>query len=127
MKKLFTILSFLLISIASLSAQIAPASYERVKDFMSNPTVLILKANGQFELVTGATSIVGTYTYANGSISFTDVMGNYPDITAGLGFYEVTPTATGIKFKVVKDKAIQRKDVLGQSEWKKVAELKGID
>jgi hypothetical protein len=125
MKKLLTILSFLLISLASLSAQVAPANYERVKDFMSNPTVLMLKSDGQFELVTGSTSIVGTYTFADGSITFSDAKGNYSDIMAGTGSYQVVPTANGVQFKVVKDKAIQRKDVLSQSDWKKVGDLMG--
>ena len=125
MKKLFTMLSFMLVSMASLSAQAAPGNYEREKDFMSNPTVLMLKTDGQFELVTGATSLLGTYTYADGKISFTDVSGNYSAILAGIGTYEVITTANGIRLKVIKDKAVQRKDVLSTSNWKKVGNLTG--
>ena len=125
MKKLFTMLSFMLVSMASLSAQAAPGNYEREKDFMSNPTVLMLKTDGQFELVTGATSLLGTYTYADGKISFTDVSGNYSAILAGIGTYEVITTANGIRLKVIKDKAVQRKDVLSTSDWKKVGNLTG--
>lgn len=125
MKKLFTILSFMFISLAALSAQAAPGNYEREKDFMSNPTVLMLKADGQFELVTGATSLLGTYTFADGKISFTDVSGNYPAILAGSGTYEVITMPNGIQLKAIKDKAVQRKDVLSTSNWKKVGNLTG--
>lgn len=125
MKKFFTILAFMVISLTATNAQIAPGNYEREKDFMSNPTVLMLKENGQFELVTGATSLLGTYTYADGKMSFTDVSGNYPAILAGVGTYEVTTTANGIRLKAIKDKAIQRKDVLSSSDWKKVGNLSG--
>lgn len=125
MKKLFTMLSLVLMSVASLTAQAAPGNYEREKDFMSNPTVLMLKADGQFELVTGATSLLGTYTFADGKISFTDVSGNYPAILAGSGSYEVISTANGIRLKAIKDKAVQRKDVLSTSDWKKVGNLTG--
>ena len=125
MKKTFTILAFMFISLTAISAQAAPGNYERERDFMSNPTVLMLKENGQFELVTGATSLVGTYTYTDGKMSFTDVGGNYSAILAGVGTYEVIATANGIRLKPIKDKAIQRKDVLSTSDWKKVGNLSG--
>ncbi|MBL7815426.1 MAG: hypothetical protein JNL70_10455 [Saprospiraceae bacterium] len=125
MKNFFTILTFLVLSINTLSAQDVVGNYEREKDFMSNPTVLMLKTDGQFELVTGATSLLGTYTLADGKIAFTDVSGNYPDRLAGIGTYEVITTANGIRLKAIKDKAIQRKDVLSSSNWKKVGNLSG--
>lgn len=125
MKKIFTLFAFSFMLFASVNAQEVAGNYEREKDFMSNPTVLMLKADGHFELVTGATSIVGTYTFSAGSLVFTDERGNYADITAGNGVYQVTNTDKGIRFKAVKDKAIQRKDVLIGSDWKKVGKLEG--
>ena len=125
MKQLFTTLALLLVTFSATFAQDVIGNYEREKDFMSNPTVLMLKNDGQFELVTGATSLVGTYTFASGKISFMDVSGNYPDRLAGIGNYEVTMTDKGIHFKTIKDKALQRKDVLASSDWKKVGNLMG--
>ena len=69
MKQLFTTLALLLVTFSATFAQDVIGNYEREKDFMSNPTVLMLKNDGQFELVTGATSLVGTYTFASGKIS----------------------------------------------------------
>jgi hypothetical protein len=125
MKKILTIFAFSFLFFTSAHAQDVTGNYEREKDFMGNPTVLMLKPDGHFEMVTGSTSIIGTYTYSAGKIAFTDEKGNYSDIHAGEGSYQVTATAKGISFKVVKDKAIQRKDVLVSSDWKKVGKLEG--
>jgi hypothetical protein len=125
MKKIFTLFAFTFLFFTAVNAQDVAGNYEREKDFMSNPTVLMLKSDGQFEMVTGATSIVGTYTYSAGSIVFSDDHGNYSDILAGKGTYNVVMTEKGIRFKDGKDKAIQRKDVLVGSDWKKVGKLEG--
>ena len=123
MKKRSLVLAFTLFSFVASYAQDVMGNYERIKDFMSNPTLLLLKSDGQFELVTGATSIVGTYTFTAGQITFKDDHGNYADISAGVGDYAVTATINGIHLAVVKDKAIQRKDVLIGSDWKKVGNV----
>ncbi len=125
MKKFFALFALSFLFFTAANAQDVAGNYEREKDFMSNPTVLMLKPDGQFEMVTGATSIVGKYTYSAGSIVFTDDHGNYSDIQAGNGTYTVVATEKGIRFKVGKDKAIQRKDVLVGSDWKKVGKLEG--
>jgi hypothetical protein len=120
-KKLFyTICLFLLAFPAFSFAQNLAGNYEREKDFMDAPSVLILKADGNFEISTGATSVRGTYTVADGKINFTDIAGDYPDTMATPGVYSMELTDGKLIFKAIKDKAIQRRHVLTASNWKRM-------
>jgi hypothetical protein len=101
-------------------AQNLSGMYEREKDFMDNPTVIILKSDGNFEISTGGTSVRGTYSVSEGKVNFTDQTGDYPDTVAGLGAYTMDLNGTKLSFKAIKDKAIQRKDVLIGSNWRKI-------
>ena len=121
MKKLFYTAFFLLFSFPIFSfAQSLSGMYEREKDFMGNPTVLIFKDGGKFEISTGGTSIRGTYTIADGNLSFRDETGDYADTLAGLGVFTTVLKDGKLIFKAVKYKAIQRKDVLTGSNWKQM-------
>jgi hypothetical protein len=122
MKKLLhtLVFSFFLLPICA-SAQTFAGMYEREKDFMDNPSVLILKTDGNFEISTGGTSVRGTYTVEkDGKVQFKDVTGDYPDTMAGLGIYTLTVSGTNLALKAVKDKAVQRKHVLTASNWRKM-------
>ena len=123
MKQTFTILTIVLLNIGFGKAQSFVGNYEREKDFMDAPSVLLLKSDGKFELVTGGTSIRGTYTVAADKITFTDESGDYADTYAGGGIYSVKNDGR-FSFTVVKDKAIQRKDILKSSAWRKLDSLK---
>ncbi len=101
-------------------AQTLAGNYERDKDFMDAPSVLILKSDGNFEISTGVTSVRGTYTVADGKINFTDRVGDYPDTMAGAGVYEMNLTGGKLTLKTVKDKAIQRRHVLTAASWKRM-------
>jgi hypothetical protein len=121
MKKLLHTLVFSLFLFPILSsAQTFAGMYEREKDFMDNPSVLILKTDGNFEISTGGTSVRGTYTVEAGKVKFKDVTGDYPDTIAGLGIYTMTVTGEKLALKAVKDKAVQRKHVLTASNWRKM-------
>ncbi len=121
MKKLFNASLFLFFAFPMFSAaQNLAGMYEREKDFMSNPTVLILKEDGNFEISTGGTSVRGTYTVAENKLSFKDETGDYPDTLAGLGIFTVTLNGGALSLKAIKDKAIQRRDVLTGSNWKRL-------
>jgi hypothetical protein len=122
MKKLLHTLVFSLFLFPILSsAQTFAGTYERERDFMDNPSVLILKTDGNFEISTGGTSVRGTYTVEqDGKVKFKDVTGDYPDTVAGLGIYTLTVSGEKLALKAVKDKAIQRKHVLTASNWRKM-------
>ena len=121
MKKLFyTIGLILLVSPTFSLAQSLAGNYERDRDFMDAPSVLILKSDGHFEISTGATSVRGTYTVADGKINFTDLVGDYPDTMAGAGVYSMEMTGEKLTLKTVKDKAIQRRHVLTAANWKRM-------
>ena len=121
MKKLFyTIGLILLVSPTFSFAQTLAGNYERDRDFMDAPSVLILKSDGHFEISTGATSVRGTYTVADGKINFTDLVGDYPDTMAGAGVYSMEMTGEKLTLKAVKDKAIQRRHVLTAATWKRM-------
>ena len=121
MKKLFYTIGLFLMAFPMFSfAQTLAGNYERDKDFMDAPSVLILKSDGNFEISTGATSVRGTYTVADGKINFTDLMGDYPDTMAGAGVYSMNLTDGQLTLKTVKDKAIQRRHVLTAANWKRM-------
>jgi hypothetical protein len=121
MKKIIYTTVFLLGALPIFSyAQNLSGMYEREKDFMGNPTVVILKTDGNFEISTGGTSVRGTYTVSEGKINFKDEVGDYPDTMAGLGNYTMDLNGLKLSFKAIKDKAIQRKDVLTGSNWRKI-------
>jgi hypothetical protein len=121
MKKLLHTLVFSLFLFPILSsAQTFAGMYEREKDFMDNPSVLILKTDGNFEISTGGTSVRGTYTVEEGKVKFKDVTGDYPDTMAGLGVYTMIVSGEKLALKAVKDKAVQRKHVLTASNWRKM-------
>jgi hypothetical protein len=136
MKKNYTTLLLLLLTFSCLMAQ-APAAdpidmaqtpplvgnFERNKDFMGVPTILMLQDGGKFELVTGTTSIIGTYIIAGNRISFRDIRGDYAATLAGEGIYEMVNTNGAYSLKCVKDKAIQRKDVLKSATWRRLDHL----
>lgn len=120
-KKLFYTTSLFLLAFPMFSfAQTLAGNYERDKDFMDAPSVLILKSDGNFEISTGGTSVRGTYTVADGKINFTDLVGDYPDTMAGAGVYEMNLTGGKLVLKTVKDKAIQRRHVLTAANWKRM-------
>ncbi|MDZ7877022.1 MAG: hypothetical protein U5L45_05095 [Saprospiraceae bacterium] len=102
------------------SAQTFAGIYEREKDFMSNPSVLILKTDGNFEISTGGTSVRGTYIVEDGKVKFKDLTGDYPDTMAGFGLYTLTVTGEKLAWKALKDKAIQRKHILTASNWRRI-------
>ena len=121
MKKCFYTTSLFLLAFPMFSfAQTLAGNYERDKDFMDAPSVLILKSDGNFEISTGVTSVRGTYTVADGKINFTDRVGDYPDTMAGAGVYEMNLTGGKLTLKTVKDKAIQRRHVLTAASWKRM-------
>jgi hypothetical protein len=122
MKKLLQTLVFCLSLLPiCTSAQTFAGMYEREKDFMDNPSVLIFNADGNFEISTGGTSVRGTYTVdKDGKVNFKDVTGDYPDTMAGFGIYTMTVNGGNLALKAVKDKAIQRKHVLTASNWRKM-------
>ena len=121
MKKLFYTTCLFLLAFPMFSfAQTLAGNYEREKDFMDAPSVLILKSDGHFEISTGATSVRGTYTVADGKVNFTDVTGDYPDTMAGAGVYSMDLTVGKLTLKTVKDKAIQRRHVLTAASWKRM-------
>lgn len=121
MKKLFyiTCLALFLSPIAAFAQNLA-GNYERDKDFMDAPSVLILQADGRFEISTGATSVRGTYTVVDGKVNFSDITGDYPDTMASPGVYSMELTDGKLSFKVVKDKAVQRRHVLTAANWRKM-------
>jgi hypothetical protein len=119
-KKVYTTL-FLALALPVFSfAQNLSGMYERERDFMGNPTVIILKTDGNFEISTGGTSVRGTYTVSEGKINFKDQEGDYLDTVAGFGNYTMNLDGIKLSFKAIKDKAIQRKDVLTGSNWRKI-------
>jgi hypothetical protein len=121
MKKLFYTLAFLGLTCPTFSfAQNMAGMYERDKDFMGNPTVLILKSDGKFEISTGGTSVRGDYTFSEGKLGFKDETGDYPDTLAGLGLYTIQYDGGKLMVKAIKDKAIQRRDVLTGANWKRI-------
>jgi predicted secreted protein len=101
-------------------AQNIEGMYEREKDFMDNPSVLILKAGGRFEISTGGTSARGSYAIENGTVRFIDETGDYADTMAGAGVYTMEVNGSKLLFKAVKDKAIQRKHVLTACNWRRM-------
>jgi hypothetical protein len=121
MKKLFYTIAFLILTnpITSFAQNLA-GMYERLQDFMGNPTVLILKEDGKFEISTGGTSVRGIYSVSEGKISFTDETGDYADTIAGLGLYTMDLNGDKLLLKSIKDKAIQRKDVLTAYTWRRM-------
>jgi hypothetical protein len=119
-KNVYTIVFFLWALPSFIYAQNLAGMYEREKDFMDNPTVIILKSDGNFEISTGGTSVRGTYTVSEGKVNFTDQTGDYPDTMAGLGAYTIDLNGAKLSFKPIKDKAIQRKDVLTGANWRKI-------
>jgi hypothetical protein len=121
MKKLFYTTAFLILTSPITSfAQNLAGMYERLQDFMGNPTVLILKEDGKFEISTGGTSVRGIYSVSEGKISFTDESGDYADTMAGLGEYTMDMNGDKLLLKSIKDKAIQRKDVLTAYTWRRI-------
>jgi hypothetical protein len=121
MKKFFYTTLVLVFSSPIFSyAQNLVGMYECEKDFMDNPTVLILKEDGNFEISTGGTSVRGTYTVSEGKLSLKDESGDYPDTMAGLGVFSMGLSGNKLSFKAVKDKAIQRRDVLTGADWKRM-------
>jgi hypothetical protein len=121
MKKLFYTTALFLLAFPTFSfAQNLAGNYEREKDFMDAPSVLILKSDGNFEISTGATSVRGTYTVADGKINFTDLVGDYPDTMAGAGVYSINLNGGKLTLTTVKDKAIQRRHVLTAANWKRM-------
>ena len=119
-KLLYTMCLFLMAFPTFSFAQTLAGNYEREKDYMDAPSVLILKSDGNFEISTGATSVRGTYTVADGKINFTDIVGDYPDTMAGAGVYSMDLTGGKLTLKTVKDKAIQRRHVLTAANWKRM-------
>lgn len=120
-KKLFPTTLFLLFTFPIFSfAQSVAGNYERDKDFMGAPSVLILKSDGHFEISTGGTSVRGTYTAANSQLNFTDISGDYPDTMAGAGVYSMDLNGGKLSLKAIKDKAIQRRHVLSAANWRKM-------
>ena len=118
MKKLFYITCLMLLALPIFSfAQNLAGNYEREKDFMDAPSVLILQADGHFEISTGATSVRGTYTVADGKINFSDITGDYPDTMATPGVYTMELSGKKLSFTAIKDKAIQRRHILTASNW----------
>jgi hypothetical protein len=120
-KKRFMMAVFVCLAFPIFSfAQNLAGNYEREKDFMDAPSVLILKSDGLFEISTGGTSVRGTYTVADGKINFTDVTGDYPDTMAGSGVYTMNLNGGKLSLTAVKDKAIQRRHVLTAANWKRM-------
>ena len=118
MKKLFYITCLMLLALPTFSfAQNLAGNYEREKDFMDAPSVLILQADGHFEISTGGTSVRGTYTVVDGKVNFSDISGDYPDTMATPGVYSMELTGGKLSFKAVKDKAIQRRHILTAANW----------
>ena len=118
MKKIFYITCLMLLALPTFSfAQNLAGNYEREKDFMDAPAVLILQANGLFEISTGGTSVRGTYTVVDGKVNFSDISGDYPDTMATPGIYTMELTGSKLSFKAIKDKAIQRRHILTAANW----------
>ena len=118
MKKLFYITCLMLLALPSFSfAQSLAGNYEREKDFMDAPSVLILQADGRFEISTGGTSVRGTYTVVDGKVNFSDISGDYPDTMATPGVYTMTLNEGKLSFTAIKDKAIQRRHILTAANW----------
>ena len=118
MKKLFYITCLMLLALPSFSfAQSLAGNYEREKDFMDAPSVLILQADGRFEISTGGTSVRGTYTVVDGKVNFSDITGDYPDTMATPGVYTMTLNGGKLSFTAIKDKAIQRRHILTAANW----------
>ena len=118
MKKIFYITCLMLLALPTFSfAQKLAGNYEREKDFMDAPSVLILQADGRFEISTGGTSVRGTYTVVDGRVNFSDISGDYPDTMATPGVYSMELTGGKLSFKTVKDKAFQRRHILTAANW----------
>ena len=118
MKRLFYITCLMLLALPTFSfAQNLVGNYEREKDFMDAPSVLILQANGLFEISTGGTSVRGTYTVVDGKVNFSDISGDYPDTMATPGVYTMTLNEGKLSFTAIKDKAIQRRHILTAANW----------
>jgi hypothetical protein len=117
---IYTSLLFLLAMPTFSFAQNITGMYEREKDFMDNPTVLILKSDGNFEISTGGTSARGSYTITDGKVNFKDETGDYADTMAGFGRYTMAVNGEKLSLKTIKDKAIQRRHVLTACNWKKI-------
>ncbi len=112
---------FFLFSLPMFSfAQNISGMYEREKDFMDNPTVLILKSDGSFEISTGGTSARGKYSITDGKVNFKDETGDYADTLAGFGRYKMEVTGEKLSLRTIKDKAIQRRHVLTACNWRKI-------
>lgn len=121
MKKLFYITCLMLFALPTRSfAQNLAGNYEREKDFMDAPSVLILKADGHFEISTGGTSVRGTYTVVDGKVNFSDISGDYPDTMATPGVYTMTLNEEKLSFTAIKDKAIQRRHILTAANWRRM-------
>lgn len=117
-KQAIILFAVLIFTASGAFAQNIIGTYERVKDFMGAPSVLLIKNDGTFELSTGGTSIRGIYNVIDSKIIFTDKTGDYADTLAGEGSYVVLKHGEILDFKTLKDKAIQRHDVLTSSKWK---------
>jgi hypothetical protein len=102
------------------SAQSLVGKWVREQDYMSTPTVLILSADGKYEISSGTESVQGTYSVTEKSFSITDTWGAEKDTKRGSGKYTLALDGDSLRFNTVSDKAQQRCFVLSASNWKKM-------
>jgi hypothetical protein len=61
----------------------------------------------------------GTYKLEGNTLRMTDTAGEYADTKSGEGSYSFTVVGESLNFNIMGDRAVQRRDVLGSSGFRK--------